>query len=151
MRLLWLLLPILPSVWAKSGNHSDPLFWGAYRPNLYFGLKPKVPQSLMDGLMWFGTQDYQSISRTWPSLSSYHRTETDVRKRELGTRHACDQGDGLDGYSWLEYDPREGGVQVIKDGPNNVKLTTEFLKVPGGDHGGSWAARIRGEPINPGA
>ena len=56
----------------------------------------------------------------------------------------------LDGYSWLEYDPREGGVQVIKDGLNNVKLTTEFLKVPGGKHGGSWAARIKGKPIDPG-
>ncbi|TBU50102.1 glycoside hydrolase [Dichomitus squalens] len=127
MRLLWALLPLVPSVFAKPGNDSDSLFWGTYRPNLYFGLRPKVPQSLMTGLMWFGTQDYQSISRT---------------------RHGCDQGDGLDGYSWIEYDPREGGVQVIHDTPNNVKLTTEFLKVPGGEHGGSWAARIKGEPIN---
>lgn len=39
---------------------------------------------------------------------------------------------------------------MIKDGPNNVKITTEFLKVPGGDYGGSWAARVKGEPINPG-
>lgn len=31
-----------------------------------------------------------------------------------------------------------------------MKLTTEFLKVPGGQHGGSWAARIKGEPIDPG-
>ncbi len=62
MRLLWLLLPIIPSAFA--GNNSDPLFWGTYRPNLYFGLRPKVPQSLMTGLMWFGTQDYQSITRT---------------------------------------------------------------------------------------
>ncbi|KAI0807266.1 glycoside hydrolase [Fomes fomentarius] len=128
MRLLWLLLPLAPSVFAKPGNDSDPLFWGTYRPNLYFGLRPKLPQSLMTGLMWFGTQDFQSISRT---------------------RHACDQGDGLQGYSWAEYDPREGGVQMIKDGPNNVKITTEFLKVPGGDYGGSWAARVKGEPINP--
>jgi len=81
----------------------------------------------MTGLMWFGAQDYQSISRT---------------------RHACDQGDGLDTYTWTEYDTREGGVQVIKDGLNNVKITTEFLKVAGGDHGGSWAARIKGEPID---
>ena len=51
---------------------------------------------------------------------------------------------------WTEYDPREGGVQVIKDGLNNVKITTEFLKVPGGDHGGSWAARIKGEPLRSG-
>ena len=65
-------------------------------------------------------------------------------------RHACDQGDKLDSYGWTEYDAREGGVQVIKDSLNNVKLTTEFLKVAGGDHGGSWAARIKGEPIDQG-
>lgn len=63
-------------------------------------------------------------------------------------RHACDQGDNLDSYTWTEYDTREGGVQVIKDGYNNVKITTEFLKVAGGDNGGSWAARIKGEPID---
>ena len=67
-----------------------------------------------------------------------------------GTRHACDQGDGLNSYTWTEDDAREGGEQVIKDGINNVKITTQFLKVPGGDHGGSWAARIKGEPMNPG-
>jgi Glycosyl hydrolase family 63 N-terminal domain len=55
----------------------------------------------------------------------------------------------LDSYTWTQYDPREGGVQEIKDGKNNVKITTEFLKVPGGRHGGSWAARVKGEPIDP--
>lgn len=53
-------------------------------------------------------------------------------------------------YTWTEYDAREGGTQVLGDSANNVKLTTEFLKIPGGDHGGSWAARIKGEPIDPG-
>ncbi|KAH9853984.1 glycoside hydrolase [Lenzites betulinus] len=128
MRLLWLLLPLAPSVFSKSTNDSETLTWGAYRPNLYFGLRPRLPQSVMTGLAWFGTQDYQSVARM---------------------RHACDQGDGLGGYSWTEYDAREGGEQVIRDGMNNVKITTQFLKVPGGEHGGSWAARIKGEPINP--
>lgn len=36
---------------------------------------------------------------------------------------------------------------MIKDRQNNVELTTEFLKVPGGDNGGSWAARIKGKPL----
>ncbi|KAI0831044.1 glycoside hydrolase [Trametes gibbosa] len=128
MRLLWLLLPFVPSVFAKPTNDSETLTWGAYRPNLYFGLRPRLPQSVMTGLAWFGTQDFQSVARI---------------------RHACDQGDGLGGYSWTEYDAREGGEQVIRDGLNNVKITTQFLKVPGGEHGGSWAARIKGEPINP--
>jgi len=78
--------------------------------------------------MWFGTQDYQSISRT---------------------RHTCDQGDKLDSYTWTEYDRREGGVQVINDGANNVRITTEFLKIAGGDHGGNWAVRVKGVAINP--
>lgn len=76
----------------------------------------------------------------------YHR-ENGLKSALAGARHACDQGDGLDSYTWTEYDPRRGGVQVITDGPNNVKITTEFLKVPGGEHGGSWAARIKGEPL----
>ena len=33
--------------------------------NLYFGLRPRLPQSLMTGLVWFGTQDYQSFQRTF--------------------------------------------------------------------------------------
>lgn len=66
------------------------------------------------------------------------------------TRHSCEQNDKLDTYTWTEYDARQGGVQVIKDNPNNVKITTEFLNIAGGDHGGSWAVRIKGEPIDPG-
>lgn len=65
-------------------------------------------------------------------------------------RHSCSQDDRLDGYTFTHHDPREGAVQVIKDSQNNVELTIEWLKVPGGDHGGSWAARIKGEPINQG-
>ena len=67
------------------------------------------------------------------------------------TRHACEQGDGLESYTWTQYDAREGGTQVLKDGYNNVKITTELVKVPGGKNGGSWAARIKGEPMDPGA
>ncbi|KAI0255396.1 glycoside hydrolase [Lactifluus subvellereus] len=129
MQLLWLLLSFIPSVTPHSLNASDSLVWGTYRPNLYFGLRPRIPQSLMTGLLWFGTQDYQSFTKA---------------------RHACDQGDGLDGYTWTQFDAREGGIQVLNDSQNNVKVTTELLKVDGGEHGGSWAARIKGEPINGG-
>jgi mannosyl-oligosaccharide glucosidase len=51
----------------------------------------------------------------------------------------------------MEHDMREGGVQVLKDSKNNVQLTVEWLKVPGGHHGGSWAARIKGEAMKPSA
>lgn len=84
------------------------------------------------------------------SVSPYHNISSVFNLRGTELRHTCEQGDDLDGYTWTEYDAREGGVQVIKDSFNNVKLTTEFLKVSGGDHGGSWAARIKGEPIDQG-
>ncbi|KAI0262885.1 glycoside hydrolase [Gloeopeniophorella convolvens] len=127
MQLLWLLLPFVPAVAPQSLNTSSSLVWGAYRPNLYFGLRPQIPQSLMTGLIWFGTTDYHSFTKA---------------------RHACDQGDDLDSYTWTQFDPRDGGIQVLKDSTNNVQVTTELLKVPGGEHGGSWAARIKGEPID---
>lgn len=50
------------------------------------------------------------------------------------------------GYGWEEYDIRKGGRQTIHDAGNTLDLTIEFVKVPGGQHGGSWGARIRGQP-----
>lgn len=49
------------------------------------------------------------------------------------------------GYGWDEFDAHHGGVQSIHDVANKVDITTSFVKVPGGDRGGSWAARIKGE------
>jgi mannosyl-oligosaccharide glucosidase len=62
LQLLGLLLSFLPFVTPQSLNNSSSLVWGAFRPNLYFGLRPRIPQSLMTGLVWFGTQDYQSFT-----------------------------------------------------------------------------------------
>jgi mannosyl-oligosaccharide glucosidase len=50
------------------------------------------------------------------------------------------------GYGWEEYDTRKGGIQTIHDAKNQIDMTTTFVKIPGGAHGGSWAARIKGEP-----
>jgi mannosyl-oligosaccharide glucosidase len=30
------------------------LRWGPYRPNLYFGIRPTTPRTLLAGLMWGG-------------------------------------------------------------------------------------------------
>ncbi|KZV80745.1 glycoside hydrolase [Exidia glandulosa HHB12029] len=112
---------------AATANLNDTLLWGAYRPGLYFGLRPRIPQSLMTGLMWFGTQDYQAFTEM---------------------RHACEQNDKMDTYTWTEYDPRQGGVEIVKDKRNNLDLRIEWLKVPGGDAGGSWAVRFKGKPLD---
>jgi mannosyl-oligosaccharide glucosidase len=63
----------------------------------------------------------------------------------LAFRHTCEQHE-LDGYGWDEYDVRSGGRQTIHDPANQVDITTEFVKFPGGEHGGSWGARIKGTP-----
>ncbi|KAK9768353.1 Processing alpha glucosidase I [Basidiobolus ranarum] len=105
---------------------NSSLLWGTYRPNLYFGTRPRVPESLLTGLMWFGLDDIQSFQHI---------------------RHSCEQGDNLDSYGYLRHDGRTFGQQEIKDSANNIILTTEFVKVPGGEHGGDWAVRISGKPM----
>ncbi|KAF9977520.1 Processing alpha glucosidase I [Actinomortierella ambigua] len=105
------------------------LWWGTYRPNLYFGTRPRLPQSLMTGLMWFGLQDY-----TGPD----------------NIRHGCEERDGFEKYGWLKHDGRQYGLQEIKDTRNNLDMTTEFLKFPGGKYGGSWGAKISGKPLREG-
>jgi mannosyl-oligosaccharide glucosidase len=148
---MWLPLAssVLPLAFAtaSAANASDSLFWGTYRPNLYFGLKPRLPESLMTGLIWFGTQDYQSFSsESELCLEIFGASHRALFRIEA--RHACEQGDALKSYTWTEHDLREGGIQLLKDGSNNIEVTTEWLKVPGGEHGGSWAARISGKPMD---
>jgi mannosyl-oligosaccharide glucosidase len=107
----------------KASN--DSLLWGPYRPNLYFGVRPRIPKSLMGGLLWTRVEDYEGVQNNF--------------------RHTCEQHE-LDGYGWDEYDVRSGGRQTIHDPANKVDITTEFIKFPGGEHGGSWGARIKGTP-----
>jgi mannosyl-oligosaccharide glucosidase len=51
------------------------------------------------------------------------------------TRHDCQEGDDLASYAYTEHDGRSSAVQIIKDTVHNVEMKTEFLKVPGGEHG----------------
>lgn len=114
---------ILTSEVGRLNNQS--LLWGPYRPNLYFGVRPRIPKSLMASLMWGKIETY-----------------TDFQN---GVRYTCEQNEGMQGYGWDEYDTRKGGVQSIHDKENKVDITTSFVKLPGGAHGGSWAARIKGQ------
>lgn len=69
--LLTLFLTLLPQAGAevdaaaavveieKASN--DSLLWGPYRPNLYFGVRPRIPKSLLTGLLWARVEDFQSV------------------------------------------------------------------------------------------
>ena len=61
-------------------------------------------------------------------------------------RHTCEQHEGMVGYGWDEYDVRHGGHQTIHDAGNSIDITTDFVKIPGGTHGGNWGVRVKGTP-----
>ena len=50
------------------------------------------------------------------------------------------------GYGWDAYDARNGGTQTFHDNGNDIDLVTSFVKIPGGEHGGSWGLRVKGTP-----
>lgn len=37
--------------------NNQSLYWGPYRPNLYFGVRQRSQQSLLTGLMWSNMDD----------------------------------------------------------------------------------------------
>ena len=56
------------------------------------------------------------------------------------------QSDGLPKYGWLKHDGVNFGVQEIQE--NDFIIKTEFVKQPGGSHGGDWTARFSAVPTN---
>ncbi|KAF2846269.1 glycoside hydrolase family 63 protein [Plenodomus tracheiphilus IPT5] len=104
---------------------NESLLWGPYRPNLYMGIRPRRPDSLIAGLMW---GKFEDVEKT--------------------LRHDVAVSDGMAKYGYTTYDPRHGGQQIIEDEGNKVDITTEFTK-PSDDHGtGNWALRVKGVPRN---
>ncbi|KAF9891311.1 Processing alpha glucosidase I [Aspergillus nanangensis] len=117
-------ISVLAKEAARANNQS--LLWGPFKPNLYFGVRPRIPNSLFAGLMWAKVDDFNTAQQNF--------------------RHTCEQNEGMAGYGWDEYDIRKGGRETIHDVGNSLDLTIDFIKVPGGQHGGNWAARVKGVP-----
>ncbi|KAI8320406.1 glycoside hydrolase [Martensiomyces pterosporus] len=112
---------------AKAQRQLDSdLTWGTYRPNLYFGTRPRLPNSLLSGLMWFGLDN----PRNWQSI-----------------RHSCELGDNLEEYGYSRHNGRDFGEQMMRDSDQGVEIKSEFIKVPG-KRGGSWAVRFSGTTLN---
>lgn len=67
-----LYLSILHSPINALQSPPDPtLTWGPYRPNLYFGLRPRIPETLLIALMWGHGEDDNSISSIAPVSACY--------------------------------------------------------------------------------
>ncbi|KAK8028955.1 Glucosidase i [Apiospora marii] len=95
--------------------------WAPYRPNLYFGVRLPVPDSLLMGLMWARGDNDDSIVRS--------------------LRDTCEQDEGMAGYGWTKYDVRTGGTQLVHDKELHLDLQTDFVKSADGE---SWAVRVSG-------
>lgn len=54
--------PLLYKEITRAANQS--LLWGPYRPNLYFGIRPRIAKSLMGGLMWSKVDNYQDVQNS---------------------------------------------------------------------------------------
>ena len=105
-------------IFSKETN--DSLLWGPYRPNLYFGVRPRQHSSFITGLMWGRVEDFNQIQHN--------------------IRYTCEQKDDMQGYGWDAFDPRTGGVQTMHDKGNGIDLETSFVKFDEG-----WGARVKGK------
>lgn len=104
-------------------NISDSsLLWGAYRAGLYFGVRPRIPRSLLSGLMWFNVDNYGGIGKV---------------------RHFYEQHDNMNKANWVHYDPRIGGRQHILDQDCHVDITIDFVK---SEDGQSWGVKVKSSP-----
>lgn len=43
--------------------NNQTLLWGPYKPNLYFGVRPRLPNGLWTGLMWSKVDDFQDFGK----------------------------------------------------------------------------------------
>ncbi|TID30878.1 hypothetical protein CANINC_000526 [Pichia inconspicua] len=102
----------------------DSLKWGPFRSNVYVGVRPRIPESLIAGLMWFPTKGFDGMQKA---------------------KHACDQGDNIEKFGWVKYDPRFGGREEIIDSDCELKLNVEFVK---NENGENWALRVNGKAMN---
>ncbi|KAF7198126.1 Mannosyl-oligosaccharide glucosidase [Pseudocercospora fuligena] len=103
------------SVTSQQHDHSS--WWGPYRPNLYFGMRSKSPNSPLLGLMWYKDQDLSHL------------------------RHSCEQ-DGELQYGWAFYDVRIGGQQILNDTANELDLTIDVHL----SSSSAWTVEVSGTP-----
>ena len=50
---------------------NESLLWGPYRPNLYFGVRPRIPKSLTTGLLWARTDNFEKVQHSTSKNGSF--------------------------------------------------------------------------------
>ncbi|CDO94668.1 unnamed protein product [Kluyveromyces dobzhanskii CBS 2104] len=117
---------LTPDLEEYSKTSSQSLLWAPYRANCYFGLTPRYvhKEPFVLGAMWFNSINAQGLANV---------------------RHFVEQGDKLDKYGWVWYDPRIGGKETITDSENNLQLNFTFVKSHSGEN---WAVQVEGDVID---
>jgi Glycosyl hydrolase family 63 C-terminal domain/Glycosyl hydrolase family 63 N-terminal domain len=96
------------SVVSSSSDGPARYRWGTYRPNVYVGVRARVPQSPLIGMMW------HDVDRT----------------DSMTLHHDCDERDKLRRYGWRKHNGRSFGQHEILDSKSKVNITTEFVQIP---------------------
>lgn len=105
--------------------NQQSLNWGPYRSNLYLGIRSRIPESILTGLIWFPAESFKGV---------------------MLSKHSCDQKHDIEKFGWTKYDPRYGGIETIVDNDSQLKLTASFVKT---EDGKNWALRINGKATSP--
>ena len=98
-----------------DSTYRREMLWGTYRPGLYFGLRMRLPSSLLAGLMWLDASHLDHLN--------------DIR-------HTANQDDNVQ-YGWIEHNGRDYGLQTIRDNKAAVNITTAWVK-----RSEDWSVRI---------
>lgn len=65
-----------------SNNKLDWQIWGPYRPNLYFGVRPQIPETLLMGLIWASGDDRTRLVDSMSPIQTNH-AEHKVRSAHI--------------------------------------------------------------------
>ncbi|CAL9216405.1 unnamed protein product [Arabidopsis halleri] len=111
--------PKLTDLSMFQGEHKESLYWGTYRPQVYFGVRARTPKSLVVGLMWLVMKDGKQVMR-----------------------HFCENSVDLKSFGWREHNGRDFGRQELFE--QDMVLETSFVKSKEGSlgYGGDWSIRI---------
>ncbi|WFD42084.1 mannosyl-oligosaccharide glucosidase [Malassezia psittaci] len=132
----WVLVVGL-NVWVSTvvalatGANGDAFpLWGTYRPQVYLGMRPRIANSMLSGLAYYGTRSVSDVKH-W--------------------RHTTQDDDGVRYYRWTHHDGKCFGSQEIIDDALNYKIETSFVHwggSPSSDHPRNWAIRVQGTVLD---
>lgn len=79
--------------------NDESLLWGPYKPNLYFGVRPRLPQGLWTGLMWTGVSSFEQVPKG--SSMMWNTSELEVMILILSVHRLPVYLRTGRGYTWL--------------------------------------------------